>query len=111
MTSTAAPSSSITASSSSSSTSINTPSLINNNEIDAENLLRIIRNQSLQARRDAGESGIPTDEPLVPRIPDPLTPQIGRQLHGYTPGYHWLYLYPYPEITHTHAWGMGICRG
>ncbi|KIK82167.1 hypothetical protein PAXRUDRAFT_832371 [Paxillus rubicundulus Ve08.2h10] len=37
MTSTTVPSSNVMASSSSSSTSINTPSLTNNNEIDAEN--------------------------------------------------------------------------
>jgi hypothetical protein len=32
-----------------------------------------------------------------------------RHLHGYTPGYQWLYPYPYPypPYTHTHTVGMG----
>ncbi|KIJ17528.1 hypothetical protein PAXINDRAFT_9477 [Paxillus involutus ATCC 200175] len=87
MTSTVVPSSNVTASSSSSSTSINTPSLTNNNEIDAKNLLRIIHNQSLQACHDVGESGIPTDESLVPCIPEPPTPQTGSSAHQWVSAY------------------------
>ncbi|KIK90258.1 hypothetical protein PAXRUDRAFT_801994, partial [Paxillus rubicundulus Ve08.2h10] len=94
MTSMVVPSSNVTASASSSSTSINMPSLTNNNKIDAKNLLRIIHNQSLQACCDVGESGVPTDESLVPRIyplvysiPEPPTPQTGSFAHQWISAY------------------------
>ncbi|KIK80387.1 hypothetical protein PAXRUDRAFT_15825 [Paxillus rubicundulus Ve08.2h10] len=81
MTSTAVPSSNVMASFSPSSMSIDTQPLTNNNGIDAENLLHIICNQSLQAHHDAGESSVPTDKSLVPCIPDPPIPQTGSSAH------------------------------
>ncbi|KIK78059.1 hypothetical protein PAXRUDRAFT_775023, partial [Paxillus rubicundulus Ve08.2h10] len=36
---------------------------------------------------DVGESGVPIDKPLVPRIPDPLTPQTGNSTHQWVSAY------------------------
>ncbi|OJA14461.1 hypothetical protein AZE42_13651, partial [Rhizopogon vesiculosus] len=65
------------ASSSGASSSINNPSpslrQMSHDQLVAENVRRTTDNLALQLRRDAGDTNVPADEPLLPLPPNPST--------------------------------------
>ncbi|KIK74942.1 hypothetical protein PAXRUDRAFT_19408 [Paxillus rubicundulus Ve08.2h10] len=65
--------------STSASTSPFVPSPTNDINIDAKNVLRVSHNSLLQARWNAGEAGVPIDEPLLSQLPDPPVINTGQE--------------------------------